>query len=235
MTSDGEAVVSGLLAVPDRRGAKPAAVFMDTRAAADVAAPGGEVERRCRPIRRGGAVLEPRPTPPGTESIKSPVPGPYNLLSLRAFLVGRTLVGLRVDDVIRAIDWVAGRDDVATITVHGVGPHGIVALHAAVLDSRISRLVLERSVASYRMVVEEAAPRDTPEIVVPGVLRRYDTGDLLLATFPRPVRIIAPRNAAGLPLGPEAFDGFMTAVRAAEQAAGLGSGLRIVTTFEPRE
>ena len=42
--------------------------------------------------------LEPRPAPPGTEGLKSPYLGTFNLLSLRAFLVGKTILGLRVED-----------------------------------------------------------------------------------------------------------------------------------------
>jgi len=88
-------------------------------------------------------------------------------------LLLRTLLGLRVDDVIRAVDWLNARPDVGTITVHGVGPHGLVALHAAVLDRRIERLVMEGSVTSYRRIVDEPLHRDVSEIVIPGVLRRY--------------------------------------------------------------
>lgn len=36
---------------------------------------------------------EPRPSPPGTEGLKSPYLGPFNLLSLRAFLGGKTILG----------------------------------------------------------------------------------------------------------------------------------------------
>ena len=53
--------------------------------------------------------IEPRPTPRGTENLKSPYLGLFNLLSLRAFLVGRTIVGLRIDDVLRAMDWLTSR------------------------------------------------------------------------------------------------------------------------------
>jgi cephalosporin-C deacetylase-like acetyl esterase len=236
LASDGGTSITGQLAIPDGAGRKPSALLMDSGAGDSTPDSGrrlnGEVDR----LARAGVVvlaIEPRPSPPGTESIKSPFLGIFNLLSLRAFLVGRTLVGLRVDDVIRAVDWLSASAEVGTITVHGVGPHGIVAVHAAVLDARISRLVLERTLVSYRAIVDEPLHRNVSEAVVPGVLRRYDTHDLLLATYPRPVRVIVPVDATGAPLTDAGADAALERVRAAERKAGLGRGDRIVHASTP--
>src|ERR1035437_9562586 len=46
--------------------------------------------------------ITPRPSPPGTDDMKSPILGPFYLLSLRASWLGRTLLGVRVDAVFRA-------------------------------------------------------------------------------------------------------------------------------------
>src|SRR5205085_6311459 len=118
--------------------------------------------------------------PPGTESIKSPYLGPFNLLSLRAFLVDKTIIGMRIDDAIRAIDWLAARKDVDrnSITIYGNGSLGLVALHAAALDARISKVVLENTLTSYRMIVDQPVHRNISEVVIPGVLRHYDSADL---------------------------------------------------------
>ena len=118
--------------------------------------------------------------------------------------------------------------DVQTVTVHGVGPHGIVALHAAVLDRRIERLVMENTLVSYRAIVDRPIHREVSEVVIPGVLRHYDTDDLLLATFPRPVQVISPVDALGAPLTEEAARAAVERIREADRKAGLGSGQRIV-------
>jgi len=143
--------------------------------------------------------LNPRPTPVGTESIKSSYLGVFNLLSLRAFLVGKTVVGLRLDDTIRAIDWLAGVSNAkpGEITVYAKGPLGIVGLHAAAIDRRISRLVLEDILVSYRMIVDQPVHRNVSEVVIPGVLRSYDTGDLMEASAPAQVFILSPHDALG--------------------------------------
>ena len=143
-------------------------------------------------------VVGPTPTPPGAEGLKSPYLGTFNLLGLRALLVGKSILGMRVDDTIRAMDFLSARSDVdpASITVYGNGPMGAVVLHAAALDSRIRRVVVENTLASYRMVLDEPLHRNISEILIPGVLRKYDMGDLLLAVGGR-VTVINPQNAAG--------------------------------------
>ena len=67
-----------------------------------------------------------------------PFMGYFNLLSPRAFLVGKTIVGMRMDDTIQAVDWLCARPDVdrPAITAYGNGPLGmVVLLHAAALDT----------------------------------------------------------------------------------------------------
>src|SRR5262249_17847293 len=75
---------------------------------------------------------------------------------------------------------------------------------AAVLDPRIGRVVAEGTVASYRLIVDQPVHRNVSEIVIPGVLRRYDTADLLKAVSPRRVDIVSPLDAEGEPVsGPD--------------------------------
>jgi cephalosporin-C deacetylase-like acetyl esterase len=198
MHTDDGLELAGLLAVPERAGAKRALLMLDSRAKENVAAAGGEVER----LAQAGwlvFVLQPRATPLWTEELKSPLLGNYYLLSLRARLVGKTIVGMRADDIIRAVDWLAAREDVdrTRIDAYGNGPEGVALLHAAALDTRITRVFVENTLASYRLAVERPIHRNLPEVALPGVLTRYDIGDLLLAISPRPVVFINPTNNVG--------------------------------------
>ena len=79
---------------------------------------------------------------------------------------------------------------------HGA-PLGIVALHAAALDLRIREVVIENTLASYRMVLDQPLHRNISEVMIPGVLRKYDVGNLVQAISPRPVTIINPQDATG--------------------------------------
>lgn len=141
--------------------------------------------------------LTPRPSPPGTDDMKAPLLGPFYLFSLRADLVGRTLVGLRVDDVIHAVDFLAGRSDVdpAHISAQASGHLGLVLLHAGVLDRRIHAIEVDHVLSSYRSLVDAPLPSGAPEDVIPGVLLRYDIPDLVRALGTR-LKESAPLNGA---------------------------------------
>ncbi len=170
----------GRLIVPPSTTRKPAILLLsgdvpDTLATSDVVV----------------LALPPRPSPAGTEAAKSPLQGAFYLLSLRAELVGKTLLGMRVDDIIHAVDYLASRPDVkaSDITVYGKGGVGVALLHAAALDRRIARVVIEDTPTSFRSIVDEPLHRNAPEIVIPGVLAHYDIPDLIKAIAPRPVKI----------------------------------------------
>jgi cephalosporin-C deacetylase-like acetyl esterase len=132
-------------------------------------------------------IFTPRPSPPGTEETKSPLLGPFYLTELRSELVGKTLLGMRVDDVIRAVDYLAARSDVDpnNITAEAHGHLGLVLLHAAVLDPRLKHVTIDGALGSYRDLVNAPLPLDAPQDILPGVLRHYDIADL--------IRILGPR------------------------------------------
>jgi hypothetical protein len=164
--------------------------------------------------------LQPMPSPPGTEGLKSPYLGNFNLLSLRAFLTGKTIVGLQIDEAIHAIDALASRADVDTskITIYGNGPLGIVALHVAALDARIHSVVIENTLASYRMVLDQPLHRNISEVMIPGVLLKYDVENLVSAISPRAVTLINPQDATGAVIATVPFQG--PAVRVLTRQAG---------------
>jgi cephalosporin-C deacetylase-like acetyl esterase len=116
--------------------------------------------------------------------------------------VGKTLVGMRAEDLIRAVDYLASRpdDDPARLAAAGRGALGVALLHAAVLDQRIRRIVLQDTLALYRLAVERPLHRDLYDVALPGVLRQYDLDELVAALAPRPVAIVAPVDALGAPM-----------------------------------
>jgi cephalosporin-C deacetylase-like acetyl esterase len=222
LKSDGDTTVNGILAVPDRAGAKRPVLLLSPQPP-----PLDEIEELIR-ANRLVLALQPRPWPSGTESIKSPYLGVFNLLSLRAFLAGKTILGLRIDDAIRAVNVLSSRKDAGNtgITAYGSGPMGLVLLHAAVLDARISRLILDGTLTSYRMIVDQPVHRTVSEVVVPGVLQRYDTGDLLQAVFPRPITLVSPRDAMGEPVAESEYHEAMAPVFQSDEKLGIQRRIR---------
>jgi hypothetical protein len=119
--------------------------------------------------------------------MKAPILGPFYLLGLRADLVDRTLVGMRVDDVIRIVDYLTSRSEVdaGRITAQASGHMGLVLLHAAVLDSRLKHITIDHVLSSYRSLLNSPLPIGAPEDIIPGVLLHYDIPDLAKAVGAR--------------------------------------------------
>lgn len=185
LTLDGFGL-DGVLAVPKAEGRHPAVILLVPDSIEGASAIDRENKARFERLAAAGNVvlaLTPRPSPPGWDDMKSPILGPFYLLSLRADLVGKTLVGLRVDDVIRATDYLAQRRDVdpQRISAVGSGHMGLVLIHAGVLDARLRRITADHVLESYRSLLEAPLPVGAAEDVIPGVLRRYDIPDLVRA------------------------------------------------------
>lgn len=99
-----------------------------------------------------------------------------------AMHVGRPLLGQRVEDLLAAVDALASdaRVDGENIELLAVRSAGPVAMHAAVLDRRISSLRMEQSIRSWiDDVVARPLERDLMGHVVPGALCWYDLPDLV--------------------------------------------------------
>ena len=131
--------------------------------------------------------ITPRPSPPGTDDMKSPILGPFYLLSLRADLVGKTLIGMRVEDVLQIIDYLSRRPDVDStrIDAMGSGHLGLVLLYAATLDKHIRHLTVDHVLASYHSLLDAPLPIGAPEDIIPGVLLHYDIPSLTTSLGPR--------------------------------------------------
>ncbi len=146
----------------------------------------GDEIKRFRALADAGTavlVVAPRPSPPGIEETKASTLGPFYLTELRAELVGKTLLGLRVDDVIAAVNFTSGGTtvDANQISAQASGHLGLVLLHAAVLDPRLKHITIDHTLESYKSLLEAPMPINAPEDILPGVLRHYDIPDLIKA------------------------------------------------------
>ncbi len=126
--------------------------------------------------------------------------------------IGRPLLGQWVYDVRRlldALDAAGGGRPRETVLV-GVGAGGLVALAAAAVDPRVSKVAAVKALASY--VSDEPHRGQRLGVIVPGLLR--DVGDI-----PHLAALVAPRR-----------------VVIAGAVSGGGQGLdprRLLTAYEP--
>ncbi len=125
--------------------------------------------------------------------------------TMTAILLGRTMPGLRAQDIVRAADLLESREEVDPKRISGFGKASGAAamLYAAAFDPRIRKLGLEDMLVSYGAVVARQANRGIFDQIVPSALKFYDLPDVVRALAPRPVWIIDPLGPAGQRL-PEA-------------------------------
>jgi cephalosporin-C deacetylase-like acetyl esterase len=222
-------VLGGVLAIPESGGSHPAIVWMDP-APLEVISQSAEFIRL---IRAGKIVLAFHPRDVLGEPQSGPEQlalGPYMPELLRAIVVGKTIVGMRVDDVLRVVNWLCSRADVERnrVSLYGKGGLGMVALHAAVLDGRIGRVLLENSLLTYRTALEAGLHRNLSEVVIPGVLTRYDTPQLMQAIFPRPILLINPAGAMGQELRSRIVEEALSAAISTDKALGQPDRIKVL-------
>ena len=107
--------------------------------------------------------------------------------AMRAFLVGKSVVGMQTGDVLSAFDYLASRPDVRSsrISVIGKGKGGVLALYAAALERRIEKVTCAGSPDSYLALARMEIHQDLTDIVLPGVLIDFDLPDIVKALGPR--------------------------------------------------
>jgi cephalosporin-C deacetylase-like acetyl esterase len=141
----------------------------------------------------------------GTEESKSTIAGDENLLSLRVMLNGHTLPGIRIDDAIRAMDWVAANFKGVPVTLDGVGIMGPVALETAALDKRVTSVRTESAMVSFVQALYAPMARDLAANAIPQGLYFFDLPDIMEAIGPRQVDIAVPVAPNGTPMREKDF------------------------------
>jgi len=112
-----------------------------------------------------------------------------------SLVLGRHILGMRVFDVLRTVDYLAFRGFLRRrLIVHGFSEAGLIALFAAALDSRIDEVEVERLPASYRMGRTLAQP---PSLYPPGILLYADIPEAAALIAPRKMLVKRPVDSSG--------------------------------------
>jgi cephalosporin-C deacetylase-like acetyl esterase len=128
---------------------------------------------------------------------------PHDKPTWLALMTGRTVTGLRMTDILKGLDLLESRTLAGQggVTGLGIGNPGVSLLHAAVIDHRISRVVLDGMPASYRSMATTPVQKRIFDVVIPGVLRHYDLAQLAASVAPREVIIGNAMSPLGQVLG----------------------------------
>lgn len=122
--------------------------------------------------------------------------GGYNrrrILWRLGFLVGRTLVGLEVQQVVALADYLSSQPgiDVKRIAVWGGGQGGMTALYAAAVDERLAAATVLDYFEQRELCWKEPVDR-----VIYGQLNEFGDAELAALIAPRPLTIVTRRGGS---------------------------------------
>ena len=125
--------------------------------------------------------------------------------AMRAITIGKTMSGMRVQDLLAVYDGIAARPDVTAkeISVIGRGQMGLIALYAAAMEPGIRKIVADGAPLSFRDVTRaKAIPSLFADSIVPGVFFDFDLPDIAKVAgsgrivLVNPVSLADPATAA---------------------------------------
>ena len=100
--------------------------------------------------------------------------------------------------------------DGTSVSLVGDGRHGVIALYAGALDTRVRRVALRQTVTDYRSLAVAERYTQPFGIYAYGILREFDLPDVARAVGPRPVLVLNPVTPAGEPAAARAVDVYKT-------------------------
>ena len=126
-------------------------------------------------------------------------------LTYMAWEMRESLLGMRVQDVVRGVDYLHSRSDVdRSVRVIGTGRGAIWALLAMALDDRIQAGVCEQGLLSYRALTATDRYLHGADVFIPSVLRFFDLPEIAAACAPRRLTVVSPVDAMKRPVEPSA-------------------------------
>jgi hypothetical protein len=117
-----------------------------------------------------------------------------------AVLTGKSNVGLRAEDIIRAVHFAKNElKNITNISAISVGPLASELLHAALFEPDIKRICLIRPFISYADIATTRFYKpDYIPFTVAGAIEKYDLPDLMAGLCPRKLLIVGPLSGAGV-------------------------------------
>jgi len=145
---------------------------------------------------------------------------------MRALMLGRTVIGERVYDVDRGIDYLAARKDMdlSRLGVMGNSGGGTITTYAAALLPRVRAAIPSCSFCSYAGSIMSIY--HCGDNYVPGIYLWAEMGDVLGLFAPRPVVVVAGRHDSIFPIG--AVRKAFAQTRAVYKAAGARGNCQLV-------
>jgi len=178
---------------PGADGRKPAVLLVADNGPYFQAATTDSLAKRMAKKGRVVLTLEPRDSP--GENTHAPMVGNW-ITNSRANQIGLSLPAMRAHDILRGVDLLSARSDVAPASIRcgARGVRGVWLLLAAAVDPRITKVWLDRSPTSLRAALDNTLNTDLFDAVIPGFALHWDLEDLTKAMGNRTVLWTDPAN-----------------------------------------
>ncbi len=144
--------------------------------------------------------------------------------------IGKPVLGQRVWDFVRCLDYLETRSDVARGRIHVLGVAGgaLAALMGAAVDDRPSSIALDHVLSAFRSVVESEEYSVSLSWLVFGILRELDIPDLVASLTPRPCWLLNATDARGEPLPKSVIEAHFQNARNSYSRAGSDNQLQFL-------
>jgi cephalosporin-C deacetylase-like acetyl esterase len=150
-------------------------------------------------------------------------------MAYMAWFMDESLIGMRVQDVVRSVDYLLSRSDVAKDNwkLTGKGAGALWALYAAVLDPRIQDCTCERGLVSYASLARTDRYLHNASVFVRDVLKHFDLPQVAAAIAGRRLSIVSPVDAIKSRVDPAGARNAYKETFTAYQAAGAAGRFTI--------
>ncbi|MCK5469284.1 MAG: acetylxylan esterase [Cyclobacteriaceae bacterium] len=112
------------------------------------------------------------------------------------FLAGKPIFGQRVQDILATTKWLQESEIKAkNIKLWATGTAALYGAFVGVLNDDISTFILEKPLLSFENVVQVSVPEYRNEVMLPGILEKFDMPQVYQALSPRSVVVLNPHLA----------------------------------------
>jgi hypothetical protein len=127
-----------------------------------------------------------------------PLSGVEENIAYNAFLVGKSLLGMRVADLLEATKTLKARWNPKRIVICGRRDAAVVACLTAAVEPRITHLAVEEPLLSFRSLFSAQGTPINAASILPGLLEQFgDVPEILAQIAPRKILIAAGRGEIG--------------------------------------
>jgi cephalosporin-C deacetylase-like acetyl esterase len=152
---------------------------------------------------RGVGALRPKLSSRGN-NYADPLEGVEENIAYNAFLVGKSLLGMRVTDVVAAVQRLGSQRAAKRVVVYGRRDSALTALLAAAIEPSIGRVAVEDLIPSFRSLFRAEGHPINAASILPGLLQGFGDVAEVLAQLGRNRVLVAGATALSQPAIPSA-------------------------------